>query len=117
MVNPTIQRRRLGNALRRAREAAGKTQDEAALTIDAASSKISRLELGQSGLRLTDLNLLIQITSGSAQGPFRSRSGCTSATSTGSANSAQQSSVNARPSSRGRNWSSVTPSETNAEVR
>ncbi|MEQ4302499.1 helix-turn-helix transcriptional regulator [Plantactinospora sp. B6F1] len=61
MVNPTIQRRRLGNALRRAREAAGKTQDEAAVVIDAASSKVSRLELGQSGLRLTDLNLLIQL--------------------------------------------------------
>jgi hypothetical protein len=27
--------------------------------IDAAASKISRLELGQSGVRLTDLNLLL----------------------------------------------------------
>jgi transcriptional regulator with XRE-family HTH domain len=59
MANPTIQRRRLGNALKRAREAAGMTQEEAAQVIDAADSKVSRLELGQSGLRLTDLNLLI----------------------------------------------------------
>lgn len=59
MLNPTIQRRRLGNALRRARERAGRTQDEAAERIDAAASKISRLELGQSGIKLTDLALLL----------------------------------------------------------
>lgn len=59
MDNPTIQRRRLGNALKRAREQAGRMQDEAAQTIDAAGSKISRIELGQSGLRLTDLNILL----------------------------------------------------------
>lgn len=59
MVNPTIQRRRLGLALKRAREGAGRTQDEAAGVIDAAASKISRLELGQSGIKLTDLNLLL----------------------------------------------------------
>ncbi|SCL50716.1 Helix-turn-helix domain-containing protein [Micromonospora citrea] len=59
MVNPTIQRRRLGLALKRARESAGRTQDEAAVVIDAAASKISRLELGQSGIKLTDLNLLL----------------------------------------------------------
>jgi transcriptional regulator with XRE-family HTH domain len=59
VANPTIQRRRLGNALKRAREAAGKTQDEAAERIDAAASKVSRLELGQSGIKLTDLNLLL----------------------------------------------------------
>ncbi|MGC4814069.1 helix-turn-helix domain-containing protein [Micromonospora sp. DT228] len=59
MVTPTIQRRRLGNALKRAREAAGKNQEEAAEVIDSASSKISRLELGQSGIRLTDLKLLL----------------------------------------------------------
>lgn len=61
MVNPTIQRRRLGLALKRAREGAGKTQDEAAAVIDAAASKISRLELGQSGIKLTDLNLLLDL--------------------------------------------------------
>ncbi|GAB1642233.1 helix-turn-helix domain-containing protein [Krasilnikovia sp. MM14-A1259] len=59
MANPTVQRRRLGNALKRAREAAGKTQDEAAAIIDAAASKISRFELGQSGVRLTDLAHLL----------------------------------------------------------
>ncbi|MGN9776675.1 DUF5753 domain-containing protein [Micromonospora sp. H33] len=61
MVNPTIQRRRLGLALKRAREEAGKTQDDAAAVIDAAASKISRLELGQSGIKLTDLNLLLDL--------------------------------------------------------
>lgn len=59
MATPTIQRRRLGNALKRARDHAGKTQDEAATVIDAAASKISRLELGQSGVKLTDLALLL----------------------------------------------------------
>jgi transcriptional regulator with XRE-family HTH domain len=57
-VTPTIQRRRLGNALRLAREQAGKTQEEAAAAIDARSTKISRIELGQSGLTLTDLRVL-----------------------------------------------------------
>lgn len=61
MSNPTIQRRRLGIALKRAREQAGRTQDDAAEAIDAAASKISRLELGQSGLRLTDLNILLDL--------------------------------------------------------
>jgi DNA-binding XRE family transcriptional regulator len=41
MATPTVQRRRLGNALRRARDRAGKTQEEAAAVIDAAASKIS----------------------------------------------------------------------------
>lgn len=59
MATPTIQRRRLGIALKSAREQARKTQDEAAARIDAAASKISRLELGQSGIKLTDLNLLL----------------------------------------------------------
>ncbi len=69
METPTIQRRRLGNALRRAREQSGKTQDDAAVVIDAAASKISRLELGQSGIKLTDLNLLLDaygVTAGQA---------------------------------------------------
>ncbi|MFI9332055.1 helix-turn-helix domain-containing protein [Kitasatospora sp. NPDC052868] len=59
MATPTIQRRRLGNALKRAREQAARTQDEAAERIDAAASKISRLELGQSGIKLTDLTILL----------------------------------------------------------
>jgi transcriptional regulator with XRE-family HTH domain len=59
VATPTIQRRRLGNALKRAREEANKTQDEAAEQIDAAASKVSRLELGQSGIKLTDLTLLL----------------------------------------------------------
>ncbi|MEC3919308.1 helix-turn-helix domain-containing protein [Nocardia sp. CDC160] len=61
MESPTIQRRRLGLALKRAREAAGKTQDEAAKAIDSAASKISRLEMGQSGIKLTDLGILLEL--------------------------------------------------------
>lgn len=59
MESPSVQRRRLGLALKRAREEAGKTQDEAGEVIDAAGSKISRIELGQSGLRQTDLAVLL----------------------------------------------------------
>ena len=59
MSGPTIQRRRLGLALKKAREQAGKTQDEAAAMIDGAPSKISRIEAGASGLRTLDLNALI----------------------------------------------------------
>jgi transcriptional regulator with XRE-family HTH domain len=56
---PTIQRRRLGHALKRVRERAGRTQEEAGAKIDAAGSKISRLELGQSGIKTTDLTALL----------------------------------------------------------
>ncbi|GAB3450435.1 helix-turn-helix domain-containing protein [Actinophytocola sediminis] len=59
MASPTLQRRRLGIALKRARDQATKTQDEAAEVIEAASSKISRIENGESGLKITDLNALI----------------------------------------------------------
>ncbi|MGH3752988.1 MAG: helix-turn-helix domain-containing protein [Pseudonocardiaceae bacterium] len=59
MATPTIQRRRLGKALKYARDHAGKTQEEAAAVIDARASKISRLELGQSGIKLPDLMLLL----------------------------------------------------------
>ncbi|KUL39299.1 DUF5753 domain-containing protein [Actinoplanes awajinensis] len=60
MANPTIQRRRLGIALKHAREQAGLTQEEAAEAIESASSKISRIELGQSGVRPLDLRLLLR---------------------------------------------------------
>lgn len=59
MANPTVQRRQLGVALKKAREQAGMKQEEAGKVIDAAGSKISRIELGQSGMRLIDLNALI----------------------------------------------------------
>ncbi|MGN2642294.1 helix-turn-helix domain-containing protein [Nocardia takedensis] len=59
MDSPTIQRRRLGLALKRYRDAAGKTQDDAAAVIDSAASKISRIEQAQSGIKLTDLALLL----------------------------------------------------------
>lgn len=58
-INPMIQRRRLGIALKNARMAAGKSREEAADVVDAAPSKIIRIEQGQSGLRQSDLGLLM----------------------------------------------------------
>lgn len=52
--------KRLGLALKNAREQAGLTQDEAATAIESAASKISRIELGQSGVRPLDLKLLLR---------------------------------------------------------
>ncbi|RZS43042.1 helix-turn-helix protein [Herbihabitans rhizosphaerae] len=61
MDSPTLQRRRLAKALKRAREAAGMTQEQAGKAIDGAKSKISRVEAAQSGFRVTDLNVLIEL--------------------------------------------------------
>lgn len=58
-MTPTIQRRRLGLALKYARENAGKTQEEAGAIIDSAAGKISRIELGQSGIKPIDLAILL----------------------------------------------------------
>ncbi len=60
MATPTVRRRQLGNELRRVREAAGRTPTEASRIIDCNSTKISRLELGQSGIALGDLKLLLE---------------------------------------------------------
>lgn len=60
MPTPTVGKLQLGNELRRLREVAGKTPTEAARAIECDVSKISRLELGQSGISFADLKLLLQ---------------------------------------------------------
>lgn len=57
---PPVQRRRLAISLRKARERAGRTQEEAAQQLDARHSKISRIESATSGIRPRDLDVLIR---------------------------------------------------------
>jgi transcriptional regulator with XRE-family HTH domain len=60
VATPTVRKLQLGNELRRLREEAGRTPAEAAHELDCAPSKITRIELGQSGMSLGDLKLLAQ---------------------------------------------------------
>lgn len=60
MATTTVRKLQLGNELRRLREAAGRTPAEAAHELDCVRAKISRIELGQSGVSLGDLKLLAQ---------------------------------------------------------
>jgi transcriptional regulator with XRE-family HTH domain len=59
MPTQTVCRLLLGNELRRAREAIGKTPADAADVIGNNATKISRIELGQSGIGKGDLTLLL----------------------------------------------------------
>ncbi|HEV8559595.1 MAG TPA: helix-turn-helix transcriptional regulator [Actinophytocola sp.] len=59
MPTQTVCRLLLGNELRRAREKLGRTPAEAADVIGNKATKISRIELGQSGLGKGDLTLLL----------------------------------------------------------
>ncbi|MGH3857805.1 MAG: helix-turn-helix domain-containing protein [Pseudonocardiaceae bacterium] len=59
--NPSIQRRQLGNELRKLREAARLTQEQAAESLDKAANKISRVETGQVGISKTDLDELLRL--------------------------------------------------------
>jgi len=56
---PPVRRRVLGAALRRFREQAGCTLDDAARILDCDRSKISRIENGQRGIRATELEDLL----------------------------------------------------------
>jgi transcriptional regulator with XRE-family HTH domain len=56
-----IQKRQLGNELRQLREAAGLTQEQAAVSLDKAPNKISRVETGQVGVSKTDLDELLRL--------------------------------------------------------
>src|SRR5450755_5159441 len=56
---PPVRRRILGAALRRFREEADCTLDDAARILDCRPSKISRIETGQRGIRGTDLRKLL----------------------------------------------------------
>ncbi|MGQ0717010.1 MAG: helix-turn-helix domain-containing protein [Pseudonocardiales bacterium] len=62
-----IQRRQLGNELRKLREVAGLTQEQAAESLGKAANKISRVENGKVGISKTDLDALLRIYQASAK--------------------------------------------------
>jgi transcriptional regulator with XRE-family HTH domain len=57
--DPTIYRRRLRNELRKAREAAGKTQRDVAAAMDWSQSKLIRIESGAVNISTNDLRALL----------------------------------------------------------
>lgn len=57
--DPTIHRRRLRSELRKAREAAGKTQRETALAMDWSMSKLIRIETGDVRVSTNDLRAML----------------------------------------------------------
>jgi transcriptional regulator with XRE-family HTH domain len=57
--DPALQRRRLRNELRKAREAAGYTQADVAAAMDWSPSKLTRIEAGQVAVSTTDLRALL----------------------------------------------------------
>ena len=58
---PSFYRRRVREALRRAREAAGLTQRDAAQALDWSMSKLVRIEAGSVGVSITDLRALLAL--------------------------------------------------------
>jgi transcriptional regulator with XRE-family HTH domain len=59
--NPSVRGRRLAAELRRLREQAGLTGDEAAQRLGWSGSKISRIELRRTGVKQADLNKLLDL--------------------------------------------------------
>lgn len=59
--NPTIRQRRLARALRELRIAAGLKHADSALALNCNPSKMTRLENAQSGIRLVDLRVLLDL--------------------------------------------------------
>ncbi len=57
--DPTVHRRRLRNELRKAREAAGKTQRDVAAAMDWSQSKLIRIETGAVNISTNDLRALL----------------------------------------------------------
>lgn len=57
--SPTVRRRQLGAALRRLREGAGLSLDDAANVLECGRSKISRIETGHRGIRPKELRELL----------------------------------------------------------
>jgi len=60
-TSPTVRRRRLGTDLRRLREAAGLTCEQAAAHLDCSASKISRIETARVPARAIDVQALCQL--------------------------------------------------------
>jgi len=59
--NPTVRQRRLGMELRRLREARGLSLEDVAVRLECSDSKVSRIELGRSGVRPVDLRILLDL--------------------------------------------------------
>lgn len=59
--SPVVPRRRLGSELRRLRDDAGKTIEDAATALECSSAKISRLETGKGVPRIRDVRDLLQL--------------------------------------------------------
>ncbi|MGA4545591.1 helix-turn-helix domain-containing protein [Uniformispora flossi] len=59
--NPTVRQRRLGTELRRLREARGLSLEHVAARLECSDSKVSRIELGRSGVRPVDLRILLDL--------------------------------------------------------
>ncbi|WP_436788726.1 helix-turn-helix domain-containing protein [Yinghuangia sp. YIM S10712] len=59
--NPTVRQRRLGTELRRLREMCGLSLEDVALRLECSDSKVSRIELGRSGVRPVDLRILLDL--------------------------------------------------------
>lgn len=59
--SPTVRRRRLGAEMRRHREAAGFTLEQAAKHVDSSHSRLSRIETAQLGIRPPDLRALLEL--------------------------------------------------------
>lgn len=60
-MGPTVRRKQLGNALRRLRQAAGISMEEAASHLDCARSRVSQMETGRSAPRKPDLEALLRL--------------------------------------------------------
>lgn len=58
---PTVGRRRLRTALRRAREAAGMTQEQVAAAMEWSLSKVIRIEAGAVSISTTDVRALVRL--------------------------------------------------------
>ncbi|MFE4977111.1 helix-turn-helix domain-containing protein [Kitasatospora sp. NPDC056651] len=58
---PTVRGRRLGSELRRLRESASKTTDDAAGALKCSRAKISRIETAAVGIRRLDLGILLDL--------------------------------------------------------
>ncbi|RCW47031.1 helix-turn-helix protein [Halopolyspora algeriensis] len=58
--SPTVHRRRLGSALRRLRETAGRTHREVAAYLDCSQGKVSQIELGRVPVRTSDVRLMAE---------------------------------------------------------
>ncbi|MCX5200806.1 helix-turn-helix domain-containing protein [Streptomyces sp. NBC_00237] len=58
--NPTVRQKRLGAELRRLREAAGLSGDQAGEILECGKGKVSRIESGLSGIRPVELRVLLR---------------------------------------------------------